>query len=398
MGGKIIRRNLLLLALLSVTFAACGGGDAEQAAPPYDDYPASAEESPFDAEGDQPEAEQETEVAVATEEVADETDDFLSDPPADDTLADATIEEPTEPAEDNTLSDAPEPADDPLADLLGDDLSAPDADEAEEEAEAEPAPEPAQDDPASLENLFGPPPSDEPAQTAEAPASGDEPLPGEQPADPTHPSAAPSDAATVGDRYSVPNERVAERPIDGGTPPADTFAAPPPQQPATETQPLDPLEGLFGPPQEPAAPDPTAAMNAFFAAMRAGDLEAAYGFVLTPSDRGLQDLVRKQVAKMAEMLVDGTMEITTVEKRAEQDWAIVVARLQIAQNGQTSARISEQFMVLQDGQWKIVPSTIRTDPAIKPLLDQDYDRLMGWYQQNKPQLEQQYLGDAGPTS
>ena len=361
MGSRKIRsrmgRSRLGWVLLCVVFAACAGEEPPEPVAPYANYQPPDDEAENTADR----------VANGSTAEGEEADDFLTDAPEDDQLlADATFEEPAaspEVPDAAPPTDAAPTADDPLSDLF----AAPDGDQ---HADAEPAP-------AGDDDLFGEP---EPM-----------PTPGGRYAEET----APQEALTPPDR-AAPNADVARQPAarpggDVDDPLAELFGDAPGGDPQEDLS-SSPLDELFGETAPAAAPrDPAAAMQDFFAAMRAGDIDSAYEFMATPLEPANRELLRAQIAKMVEMLIDGSMQIEIVETRAQDDWTLLVARIAVTDAGQTSERVSDQFMVLQNGKWRVVPATMRTDPAIKPLLNPNFEALQTWYQQNKPDLQRQFL-------
>jgi hypothetical protein len=193
-------------------------------------------------------------------------------------------------------------------------------------------------------------------------------------------------------------------PLGEEPPPAKTFN-PPAHKPmfgkvpfghGEVEQPAEPnIDNLFGGEAElPATPpvvDAGVAMRDFFALLREGETAEADQFILMPSNPAKRELARKQVAQMGARLADGSMKIETLLTRRQGDWALVAVHITMNRGGKTSERVSNQFMYNLEGQWKLVPETIRDDPAVAPLLNQDFQALKNWYQSNKPALEKQYL-------
>lgn len=246
------------------------------------------------------------------------------------------------------------------------------------------------------------PPAEAPAAPQEAP-SGEPPeqpapfaLPGKEP--PPISAAPPTSPPPFGE------------PSEESPPPAQTFN-PPANKPTfgkvpfghgedgeSMRQPAEPdIDNLFddGGPELPAATplvDAGVAMRNFFALLREGENAEAYRFILMPSKPAKRELVRNQVAQMGERLTDGSMKIETLLTRRQGKWALVVVHITMHRGGKTGERVSNQFMYDLKGQWKLIPATIRDDPAIAPLLNQDFQTLKNWYQSNKPALEKQYIG------
>lgn len=380
MGSSIIKnRFLVLLALPGLTLAACSGGEQPEPVAPYANY------QPSDAtSADDELASQTTPPRTTPDGAASTKPDFLADPRSqDNVLADATLDE----------TDVPQSAapadDDPLADLLGE--TSPRAPAAQAPTEQAPTGQ----SPAAQPNTWQPT-GDRYAQQPQpaAPQAGQErsatPLEDDDLfADDPQPGAgaAPAgEAAVTGD------------PFDEARPDAPAPLAGEPQPPAANV-----LDELFGEEddalKQPAMPqgnqpqeaDPAVAMTQFISAMQAGNLDAANEQILVPSAPARQELVRKQVAKMAEQLIEGTLQFELVQTRVDGDWALAVAHLTVSQNGRTSERISEQYMVLHEGQWKVVPETIRDDPAVQPLIGQSYYTLRTWYGQQRPEFERRHL-------
>jgi hypothetical protein len=195
--------------------------------------------------------------------------------------------------------------------------------------------------------------------------------------------------------------------LPGGEPPSISSA--PPTSPPPFEQP--PPEKTYAPPAEkpifgkvpfgqgremeqPTAPPlvgADVAMRDFLALLREGESVEADQFLFAASNPAKAELARKQIAQLGERLADGSVRIETLLTRRQGPWALVVVHITTRRGGRTSERVSNQFLYNRSGQWKLVPETIRDDPAVAPLLGQGYETLLNWYQSNKLAMEKQYL-------
>ena len=122
---------------------------------------------------------------------------------------------------------------------------------------------------------------------------------------------------------------------------------------------------------------PAEVFQAILSALRAGDVDAALDHVLTPSDAQRQARVATDLAKLAELLESGAVEITTDETRTQGDWAVVVSL--IAQPANETVTRRDQFLLRRGNDWKLAPEAVRGDPAVRPLIDDDFKTLFAWF-------------------
>ena len=87
---------------------------------------------------------------------------------------------------------------------------------------------------------------------------------------------------------------------------------------------------------------------------------------------------------------NGTVQIEALEHRIQNDWAVLVTRTELQQDGTSSFTVRDEFMLRTDGLWKAVPEGVRSDSAVVALLNEDMKELFRWYRAASADLEAKY--------
>ncbi len=109
---------------------------------------------------------------------------------------------------------------------------------------------------------------------------------------------------------------------------------------------------------------------------------------------GLHDLQKKHAegksVKTSSLEILETLDV--VATREQGDWAVVMTKMTLSVNGKINQRLRDQFCYRQDGKWKVVPEGVRSDPAVKPLANEDAHALLEWYRHEAKNLRAKCLG------
>ncbi|MFC2172679.1 hypothetical protein ACFLU6_08615 [Acidobacteriota bacterium] len=136
---------------------------------------------------------------------------------------------------------------------------------------------------------------------------------------------------------------------------------------------------------------PKVALAEFYRIVKAGEIEKAEALVLEPSEDWCKTDLKRNIEMAAQMMGSGNLVMETLDDKVRGNWAVVITRLEMVKNEETYRRLRDEFMYNRDGQWLAVPEGVRSDPAIKPLLDDDFHKLFEWYRKNQQDLSDQYI-------
>jgi len=142
----------------------------------------------------------------------------------------------------------------------------------------------------------------------------------------------------------------------------------------------------------PHASTPMAAYSRLLDVLRVGELRTAMNALITPDDVALQQRMERELRRTAQDLTEGFASIEPVEEHVDGDWALVVTRVVRRADTDTLVQIRDEYLYLQDGRWKVVPESLRSDSAVRPLVDESVDRLFQWFRENRAELERRYGG------
>jgi predicted lipid-binding transport protein (Tim44 family) len=121
------------------------------------------------------------------------------------------------------------------------------------------------------------------------------------------------------------------------------------------------------------------AFGSILDALQGGEVESALKRVLTPSEPQRRQRAGTELGRLAEKLGAGDVTIEVGEARVQGAWAVVDTTITLSEDGETQTMRREQFLLRHNGAWWLVPELIRSDPAVRPLLDADFRALFEWY-------------------
>ncbi len=133
------------------------------------------------------------------------------------------------------------------------------------------------------------------------------------------------------------------------------------------------------------------AMDAFLQRLKSGDRIVAQQSVLAPSDAKLRQVLEDDLQRTIDHWKLGTLWIESLESRVAGDWALVVTRVTMRRDGRMDMTLRDEFVRRTDGQWKIAPMVVRSDAAIRPLINDDFKSLLKWFRENRVRLEDAYV-------
>lgn len=146
----------------------------------------------------------------------------------------------------------------------------------------------------------------------------------------------------------------------------------------------------------PQQSSPAEAYTQFLDMLRVGEMGAAMDALLTPDDVALRQRMERGLRHTAQELTEGVAAIEPVEQRIDGDWALVVTRIERPRGADTLVQVRDEYLYRQDGQWKVVPEAVRTDPAVRPLVNASLERLFQWFREHREELDGQYGGRVTP--
>ena len=137
--------------------------------------------------------------------------------------------------------------------------------------------------------------------------------------------------------------------------------------------------------------DPVSFMNQVYKALRKGNLAKAEAAFITPTDERLSKKLKKSIDMTSTTMQSGELVMKAVFSRVKGNWAVVVSRIETKNRGKKESIIRDEFMLKQKGKWRVVPEALRSDPAVRPLLDDDMKSLFKWYRANVDDLRKKHL-------
>jgi hypothetical protein len=133
---------------------------------------------------------------------------------------------------------------------------------------------------------------------------------------------------------------------------------------------------------EPAEASPTEALQAFYDALAAGNVDAALPRMAPLSDATLRARLPADLGKVVELCVGGELKMHALEHKESGRWACVVTRHERIRDGAASVLIRDEFLLATPDGWRIVSEPMRKDPTLAPLWDSDAVGLLTWFRAN----------------
>ncbi|MHC5026988.1 MAG: hypothetical protein ACYTGR_09555 [Planctomycetota bacterium] len=142
------------------------------------------------------------------------------------------------------------------------------------------------------------------------------------------------------------------------------------------------------------AATPEAALAAFVASLKAGNIDAATELIVTPREARRAAAVARSLEQMVTQMKTGTL--TWHELRSQGGWCVVVMRLESTQEATTKVRVRDEYLLETHAGWRLAPEAVRGDPVVRERIDADFHALFGWYRANQDAFETTYGEQTAP--
>jgi hypothetical protein len=136
---------------------------------------------------------------------------------------------------------------------------------------------------------------------------------------------------------------------------------------------------------------PQETLQLFYDDLAAGDLDGARALMLPLSDVERRRQLEVDLSEAAVKFQDRELGAKAVESKADEPWAVVVARHVRYEGGaEAEVLLRDEFLYRTPEGWRLASEAAREDPAIAPLWDARAAELLNWYRVSFDDLSARY--------
>ena len=128
---------------------------------------------------------------------------------------------------------------------------------------------------------------------------------------------------------------------------------------------------------------PQDAYNQFWASVKEGKLAQADEYLFPINNKEFLGQQKAQLGINAEKLRSGDLSITVVDGKVQGDWAFLVVKISVTNNGKTDGSIQYEIMARDKTKWKLVFKQMAGDPSLNTFSAEDFVTLEKWWQANR---------------
>ncbi|MGD9874146.1 MAG: hypothetical protein AB7T27_07715 [Kiritimatiellia bacterium] len=128
---------------------------------------------------------------------------------------------------------------------------------------------------------------------------------------------------------------------------------------------------------------PEGAYNEFWASVKEGNMAKAHEYLFPINNKEFLEQQKAHLGSNSEKLRSGELSITVLDGKVQGDWAFLVVRIAVTNNGKTDESIQYEIMARENSKWKHVFKQMAGDPSLSALSAEDFITLEEWWQANR---------------
>ncbi len=130
---------------------------------------------------------------------------------------------------------------------------------------------------------------------------------------------------------------------------------------------------------------PQNAYDQFWTIVKEGKLAQADDYLFPIDNKEFLEQQKAQLSVNSEKLRSGDLSITVIDSKVQGDWAFLVVKISVTNNGKTDGSVQYEIMARDKSKWKLVFKEMAGDPSLKALSSEDFTTLEKWWQASRAQ-------------